>query len=149
MSVKNNVATLVLYIQKGYKIVIKTIHYTMNILSIKLFAIRYDISWATQIQNVKHIVIITDVTPAAKQIFDSSVHSHQLYTIAISSDLRSFFIKKNNNSISFWDCPSSNKCFFYLLVDKELKHHKIDSILSSRISWELSKRKECNSIVKK
>ena len=35
--------------------------------------------------------------PAAKQIFDSLIHSYQLYTIAISSNLKKFF-NKNNQS---------------------------------------------------
>ena len=46
MSVKNNITTLVLHIQRGHEIIAKNIHYIMNMLSIKakLFTIRYSIS---------------------------------------------------------------------------------------------------------
>ena len=49
MSVKNNTATLVLHIQREYKIIAKTIHHTMNISTTeaKLFTIRYGISQAS------------------------------------------------------------------------------------------------------
>ena len=45
-SVKNNIATSVLHIRIEYKIIMKTIYYTMNIISTEaeLFAIRCDIS---------------------------------------------------------------------------------------------------------
>jgi len=50
VSVKNNITTLVSYIQRGHEIVAKTIHYVMNIslTEAELFAIRYDINQATQ-----------------------------------------------------------------------------------------------------
>jgi len=82
-------------------------------------------------------------------ITDTFIHPHQLYTIAISSDLRKLFNRNDNNSISFWDCPSNNKWPPHLLVDKKSKYHKIKSILPSKNSWEVSKKDECNSIVKK
>ena len=131
MSVKNNIITLVLHIWRKHKIITKTIYYTMNILSIKakLFAIRYSISQATQMQDVEYIVIITDAISGAKWIFDLSVYPYQLYTIIIFSNSRNFFNKSENNSISFWDCSNSNKWPFYLLVDKESKQHKINPIL--------------------
>ena len=50
-SVKNNIVTSISYIQKEYNIIIKSVHHTINISSTEaeLFAIRYDISQATQI----------------------------------------------------------------------------------------------------
>ena len=45
----------------------------------------------------------------AKQIFNTFIYPHQLYTIAISSNLRKFFNKNNINSILFWDFSSNNK----------------------------------------
>ena len=66
----------------------------------ELFAIRYSINHATQLYNVKHIVIM-DAILAAKLIFDTSIHPYQLYSIAISSDLREFFNKNLINPISF------------------------------------------------
>ena len=85
----------------------------------------------------------------AKQIFNTFIYPHQLYIIAISSNLRKFFNKNNINSISFWDFSSNNKQPPYLLVNKKLKHYKINSILSSKSSWKFNRREECNSIVKK
>ena len=46
--------------------------------------------------------------------------------------------------ILFWDCPNSDKWPSYLLVDKELKHLKINTVLPSKSSWEFS-RKEYNN----
>jgi len=50
----------------------------MNILSTetKLFAIRYGISWASQIQDITCIVVITDTIHATKHIFDTSIHPY-------------------------------------------------------------------------
>ena len=77
-SIKNNVATSVLYIWKGQNIINKSIHHAMNGNSIKakLFAIGYRMNQATQIQNISQIIIITDVIPAVKQIFDISIYSY-------------------------------------------------------------------------
>ena len=47
------------------------------------------------------IIIITDVIPATKRIFDTSYYSYQLYSIAISSNLRRFFNKNPNNIVFF------------------------------------------------
>ena len=74
-----------------------------NILFTKaeLFAIRYDISQAFQIQDVICIVIITNTIPVAKRIFDLIHHPYQLYSIIISKDLRKFFNRNPNNTITF------------------------------------------------
>ena len=69
-----------------------------NSIKAKLFAIGYRMNQATQIQNISQIIIITDVIPAVKQIFDISVHSYQLHSIAILKDLREFFSKNSNDS---------------------------------------------------
>ena len=50
-----------------------------------------------------------DLLHAAKQIFDSSVHPYQIHLAIISRELREFFIKNQQNSIEFWECPSHNK----------------------------------------
>jgi len=51
MSIKNNITTSVVHIQRKHEIITKTIHYAINILSTKaeLFAIKYSISQATQL----------------------------------------------------------------------------------------------------
>jgi len=62
MSFRSNVTISVSYIQREHEIIAKTIHHAMNVLSIKaeLFVIRYRICHVSQIQDVSHIVIITD-----------------------------------------------------------------------------------------
>ena len=103
----------------------------MNIMSTKteLFAIRYSINHATQMQNITCIIIITD----AKYIFDMSIHLYQLHSITIFNDLKGFFNKNSNNLISFWDCPSSEKWLPYLFVNKESKYLKINYHRSSAV----------------
>jgi len=51
--------------------------------------------------------------------------------------------------IVFWDCPDSIKWSPHLLVDKESKSLKIDSVFTRKISWEFSRKEECNTIVNK
>jgi len=62
MSVRSNITISVSHIQREHEIIAKTIHYAMNVSFIKaeLFAIRYRICHASQIQDVSHIVIIID-----------------------------------------------------------------------------------------
>ena len=102
-SVKNNVATLVLYICRRQDIIAKTIYHAMNIMSTEAepFVTRCGINHATQIQDVAHIIIIMDVIPAAKYIFDTSIHPYQLHSITILKDFREFFNKNSINLISF------------------------------------------------
>jgi len=96
-----------------------------------------------------HIIIVINAILAAKRIFDMSLHPYQLYSIIISSDLKKFFNKNLSNTISFWDCPSNNKWSLHLLVDKELKFHKISPIFPSKTLWDFSRKEEYDSIVKK
>ena len=121
----------------------------ISLMEAEIFAIKYSIGQVSQIQDITCIVVITDTIHVAKCILNTSIHSHKLYTIIISSDLGNFFNRNVNNSISFWDCSSNDKQPPYLLVNKESKHHKINLILSSKSSQKFSKKEECNSIVKK
>jgi len=107
-SVKNNVAISILHIYRGQEIIAKLVYYAINITFTKaeLFVIRWGINYIIYLQNIEYIVVIIDTISAAKWIFDTSMHLYQLYSIAISKDLRSFF---NNNLIDFWDCPESVK----------------------------------------
>jgi len=122
-SVKNNVATLVSYICRRQDIIAKTMYYAINIMSTEAesFVTRYGINHTTQIQDVAYIIIIMNVIPAAKCIFDTSIHPYQLHSITISKDLREFFNKNSINLISFYDCPSSDKWPPHLLINKKLK----------------------------
>ena len=45
-----------------------------------------------QLQDILCIVIVTDIIPAARKIFDSNIHPQQLHSVAISQDLKVFFI---------------------------------------------------------
>ena len=123
----------------------------MNISSTeaKLFTIRCDISQATQLQDVMQIAVVTDTIPVAKRIFDLFHYPYQLHSIIISYDLRKFFNKNFNNSITSWDCLSDDKWLSHLLVDKESEFYKISPILHSKTLWDFSRKEECNSIVKK
>jgi len=109
--IKNNVATLILHICSCCNILVKTLHHATNVTSTEaeLFLIRCSINQAVQVINAKKIIVVIDGIHAARHIFDSSVHPYQLHSIAISQDLRAFFNKDSNNSIAFWDCPSSAK----------------------------------------
>ena len=48
----------------------------MNVISTKakLFVIRYSINCVTQMQDIKHIIIIMDTIYVAKHIFDTTIH---------------------------------------------------------------------------
>jgi len=60
-------------------------------LDAELFAIRLAISKAT-VTGCKDIIIFTDNIPAAKRAMDTSIHSGQGHSIAMSRLLRSHFI---------------------------------------------------------
>ena len=102
-SIKNQIATLISHVHIHNRPVIKTTHYTVNIISTKveLFVIRYSINKATCLSNVKYIFVIMDSIHAAKKIVDLSSHPYQIYLVVISSKLREFFQKDSNNSIKF------------------------------------------------
>ena len=59
-SIKNNVATSILYICSIQNILAKTINYAVNVTSTKakLFAIRYKINQTVHLQNVDYIIVI-------------------------------------------------------------------------------------------
>ena len=107
-SVKNNIAIWIPHIHRGQEIIVKSVHYAMKITftKAKLFAIRCEINYTIHLQNVIYIIIITDSISVTKQIFNISIHLYQLYSIAISKNLRSFFNKNPNNLIVFWDCSN-------------------------------------------
>jgi len=136
VSIKNNITTSVSHIWREHKIIVKTIHHTINVLSTKakMFAIRCGISHASQLQVITCIVVITDAIYTAKHIFDMFICLYQLHSITISNNLRKFFDKNTSNSILFWDCPSNNKWPPHLQADKESKFHKMSPILSSKMS---------------
>ena len=122
-NIKNNIATLISYICFGQNTLAKIIYHAINVTftEVELFAIRCDINQVVQVVNATHIIVITNAIHSAKHIFDLSSHSYQLQFIAILQDLRAFLNKNSNNSIAFWNCFSSAKWTYHLVVDKETK----------------------------
>jgi len=76
-SIKNNVAISIAHVCLGRKIMTKTIHYAINIISIEieLFIIRYGINQAVQ---------VTDTIYLVRYIFDLLSHPYQLQSITIA-----------------------------------------------------------------
>jgi len=75
-NIKNNTTTSISHIHVHNKPVIKTLHHTMNVMSIeaKPFAIRCRINQATISDNISKIIIIMDSIHAVKKIFNSLSH---------------------------------------------------------------------------
>jgi len=67
-NIKNKAATSISYIYREQEVITKSVHHAMNIMSIeaKLFAIRCGINHAVQLQDIAHIIVITDVILATK-----------------------------------------------------------------------------------
>ena len=121
----------------------------VNFTEAELFAIRYGINHTIYLLDINHIIIITDTIPAARQIFDMLIHLYQLHSITILKNLKKFFNKDLNNIIEFWDCLDSIKQLLYILVNKEIKHFKINTMLPSKSSWKFSRKEKCNFIIQK
>ena len=148
-SIKNHVATLILHIYLYDKLIIKTIHWAINITitETKLFAICCSINQAIGISNVKCIVIITNFIYATRKIFDLSMHPYQIYYTAIFQELRVFFMKNVNNCIKFWDCPSKLKWPLHSLVDNNTRSFNSTPNYLCKLSWNFCKKCDCNSII--
>ena len=108
VSIKNQVATFISYIYSFNKPIIKTLHRAINITTAEaeLFTIRCGINQAVADPCIKHIIVITNSLYITRKIFESSTHPYQIYSTAISAELREFFSKDSMNHIEFWDCPS-------------------------------------------
>jgi len=111
VSIKNNVATSIVYIHVFNKLLVKTIHHTIHVTSteVELFAIRCGINQSLSVNNISKIVVITDSIHTVKKIFDLSVHPYQTQLVAILSDLCKFFNCCETNSIEFWEWLSCLK----------------------------------------
>ena len=101
-SIKNNVVTFITHIHVCDKPIIKTLHYTVNVMTTEaeLFAIKCGINQATSIPGISKIVVITDLLHTAQKIFDSSLHLFQIHSTSISNELRRFFLHNLNMSRS-------------------------------------------------
>ena len=71
-SIKNNIAASISHIYNSLNIIAKTIHHIINVIFIKveLFLIRCGINLAVQVLNFGQIIVIIDVIPATRYIFD-------------------------------------------------------------------------------
>jgi len=76
VSIINQVATLISHVHSHDRLAIKTVHYTINVMTTKaeLFVIRYRINQAIYLPNVSKIFIIIDSIHMARRIFDSISH---------------------------------------------------------------------------
>jgi len=131
-------------------LIIKTVHHVVHVTSTeaKLFAIRYGIDQALKFDNVSKVIVITDSIHVAKEIFEPTVHPYQVQSVAILSDLHKFFMYHKNNSIKFWECPSRLKWHLHNEVNKESKTFNPVPLFPSKISWNFSKKRESNDILK-
>jgi len=148
-SIKNQVTTFIVHVHTYNSLVIKMIHYVINIIltKAKLFAIRYSINQATCLFNINWIIVIMDSIHAVKRIFDLLNYLYQIQLLLISKKLRDFFIKDYSNFIEFWNCPSHENWTFYNLVNKETKNFDLILMFSYKFSWNFDKKHEYNKIL--
>jgi len=75
-SIKNNIATLIMYVHIYNKPMIKTLHHTINTTSTEaeFFALRCGINQSAHLKNISKIIVITDSIHIAKKIFDPLSH---------------------------------------------------------------------------
>jgi len=83
----------------------------------------------------------------AKRIFDSSIHSYQAQTLAISKELRYFFKKEHYNSIKFWEYTSWDKWFLYDIINKETKIFNLVPTFLCKSLWKFSRKSEWDEIL--
>jgi len=110
----------------------------------ELFVIRCSINQATHLSNVNQIM---DSIHTTRRIFDSSLHLYQIYSASISCELREFFKKDSKNLIEFWDCPSNQKWSLHNIFNKETKKFDITLIYPYKLSWDFSRKNECDTIL--
>jgi len=113
-----------------------------------LFAIRCGINQALNLDNVSKVIVITDSIHVARKIFEPSIHSYQVQSAAIFSDLHKFFTRHKNNFIEFWECPSYLKWHLDNEVNKETKTFNLIPLFPCKISWDFSKKSESDAILK-
>jgi len=102
-SIKNNVATSIVYIYTYNRPVVKTLHYMVNITSMEAgsFAIRCGINQVTNIQGISKIIVIIDSIYFTQRIFNILHYPFQFHSVSILKELRKFFVQNHGNSIKF------------------------------------------------
>ena len=147
-SVKNNITTSIAHIYIRDRPITKTLHHTLNITSTEaeLVTIRCSINQATNHDFISTIIVVTDSIHTAKKIFDLFSHSFQKHMVSILKELCSFFSHHLDNYIKFWECPSHSKWHFHKAVDSETKFFRLTSTYPSKLSWDFSRKLECNDL---
>ena len=150
-SIRNNVVLSIAHIHVHDKPMVKTLHHTINVTSIKVefFALCCGINQATQLHNIFRIIVITDSIHTTKKIFDLLSHSLQKQSASILRDLRSFFTCCPKNTIEFWECPSKSNWYLHKVVDSDTKSFYLTSLLLNRYSWDFSKKAESDDLINK
>lgn len=112
----------------------------------EIMAIRLGLNYAFSCEHTKHITVITDSIHGARKIIDMTNHSYSLITAPISKDTHKFLSKSPEHSISFWHCPSNSNWKPHSDVDKDIKASHLPPILPNRVTWNYSKKEECNDL---
>ena len=148
VSIKNNVATSIAHIYIRDRLVTKTLHYTLNIMSteVELIAIRCSINQATNHNFISTVIIIMDSIHMARKIFDLSPYPYQKHVVSILKELCSFFLCYPDNCIKFWKCLSHSKWYIHKVVDSETKSFRLTPLYPSKLSWDFSRKLECNDL---
>ena len=147
-SIKNNVTISIAHIHIRDRLVMKTLHYALNITSTeaKLVVIRCSINQATNHDFIFTVIIIMDSIHMVRKIFNLSSHPYQKHVVFILKKLCSFFLCYLNNCIEFWECSSLSKWHLYKVVNSETKSFRLTSLYSSKLSWDFSRKLECNDL---
>ena len=151
-SIKNNVAVSIVYIHVHDKLLIKTLHYAINVTSSKaeFFAIKCSINQAIISHEISKIIVVMNSSiHVAKKIFDLSLHMLQKQVAFILKDLRGFFNRHHKNVIEFWECPSKTNWKLHQNVNNKMKLFNLALMLPNKNFWNFSKKLECNDIISK
>ena len=122
MSIKNNIATSIVYIHTFDKPLMKMIHHGIHVTSTEaeLFTIRCGINQSLSVNNISKIVVITDSIHAVKKVFDLSVHPYQTQLAAILLDLRKIIVKPIPSN--FGNAQAISNGAFIIKLTKKLKY---------------------------
>jgi len=147
-SIKNDIATFILHIHTYNNPIAKTVYHVVHITSTEaeLFAIRCSINQASNCDGISKIIVVTNSIHVAKRIFNLSLHPFQVHSVAILAELQKFFLRHQDNSIEFWECPSCLNWSLHKIVNKESKAFNPLPLFPCKTSWDLSKKRECDNI---
>jgi len=147
--VKDKTTTAISHIWQNNAIMHKQKLYATNITSTEaeIMSMCLGLEQALHIVGVQKITVITDAIHRAQKIFDMSLYPYPTLIILIIEKIYQFFAKSPNNNITIWHCPSSYKWKPHKDVDREVKLLRTTPILSSKESWDFSKKSECKDLL--